>query len=245
MATTTLEELRDMVANRASVVVNESSRHTISAVDRYINDSLEEYHTLLTDAGMPQRATRTTLTTSSSETVANGYPTNERVVLPTDFGQLLEVFVTYNGVRMPLRPFDGVEVSLDSGWIDQPTGIPERYSLAREAAAGETVLRLLPPADATYTITVVYIPTFSPLTDDTSEFAFIDGTSEFVVCDAALKILERDGVQESLQFQSLAQRRDRTAERLRRHAQRMNRAGSQGMVDVRKRTRRSSGGYFA
>lgn len=232
----------------ADVVTGGASRHATDTLNSWINTSLEAYHAVLTDEGPPQRATRTTLTTSASTTVADGYPANERVVLPTDFAELLEVYVEHGSTRRPIRPFGGIDVALgtEDYWPTESVqpSIPERYEVTR-SSAGAAVLRLLPPCDGVYTIGIHYVPTFTALTADSSTYPFLDGTSDAVVCDVALKILERDGAQEAAQYRAIRDRRDAALMVLRRKARRMNRAGPHAMIDVRGRTRRARGGYLA
>jgi hypothetical protein len=249
MPSLSLADIRLLAAKAADVVVADGTRHTPAIVNAWVNTALGTYHAVLTDAGgEPQRATRTTLTTSASETVANGYPTNERVVLPADFDELREVSVVFGTARRPIRPFGGIDSSLGSEeyWSTESLqpGLPERYAIARNAE-GETVLRLLPPCDAVYTIEIHYIPTFTDLDDDADTFPFLDGTSDMVTCDVALRLLEADGVQEGGQYQAITRRRDMAEQRLRLKARRMNRAGPRAMIDVRLRTRRARGGFLA
>lgn len=248
MAAISLEDLRTLAASMADVVTGGTSRHATATLDSWVNTSLEAYHAVLTDEGPPQRATRTTLTTSASTTVADGYPTNERVVLPADFSELLEVYIEHGTTRRPIRPFGGIDAALgeEDYWTTEGLrpGLPERYAIARDAD-GATVLRLLPPCDGVYTIGIHYVPTFTALTVDSETYPFLDGTSDAVVCDVALKILERDGAQEAAQYRAIRDRRDAALMVLRRKARRMNRAGPHAMIDVRGRTRRARGGYLA
>lgn len=244
MAAIALSSLRSRVAARAAVVIGAGLRHEPSTVNGYINEALEEYHLVLTDAGHPQRETRTTLTTTTGTTLVDGWPANQFVELPADFLQLRGVSIDTGSTQIPLRPFTEREVSVDVGWTLAPAGQPERFRVSRNDD-GEYILRLLPPSNSAYTLVVVYTPTITQLSADGDTFNFFPGTAEFVVCDAALKVLEDDGVQEGNQYQAIMARRERAASRLALFARKSNRAGPSGMIDVRRNVRRATGGYLA
>lgn len=220
MATLTLAELRTRVAARAAVVVATDARHTPTVANQYINESLEEYYLELTKCGHPQRVTRGTATTSGGTALSNGWPTNHYVALPADFFALLGAWrVESDESLCALTPFAEREFQ-DA----PPNGRPFKFRIG-ENTAGTRILRLLPSADAAYTIVFTYIPLPTALAADGNSQNFFPGAAEFVVCDAALKILDDDGAQEGAQYQAVLARRERAREKLYQFASRQNRAG--------------------
>lgn len=220
MTTLTRTEIRTRVAARAAVTIGSSARHTETVVNQYINEALEEYHLALTECGHPQEVTRATATTSGSTALSNGWPTNSFVALPADFMTLLGAFrVEDDESTCTLVPFAEREAEDVAS-----SGRPYKFRVAKNTA-GTKILRLLPAADAAYTIIVTYNPTPTSLGSDGSSIAFFPGTAEFVVSDAALRILEDDGVQEGSQYQAVMARREQARERLYKFASRQNRAG--------------------
>jgi hypothetical protein len=221
MATRTLAQLRSRVAKRAAVTVATGARHTATDVDAYINDSIESYHLALTECGHPQRVKRATASTSASSADSNGFPAYSYVALPSDFLALLGVWRMNDDARA--CPLDAFAES-DYGLVGE-TGEPKRFRLA-ENSAGLKILRLLPNADAVYTIAFVYLPAPSVLAVDGDTIAVYPGGTEFIVCDSALKLLEDDGVQESAAFQAITARREAARQELYTFAKRQNQAGS-------------------
>lgn len=220
MATRTLAQLRSRVIKRSAVVAGAGLRHTSDDVDAYINDSIESYHLALTECGHPQRVTRATASTSASSSVSNGFPAYSYVALPADFLFLLGVWrLNDDASATPLDAF----AESDYGLVGE-TGMPQRFRIG-ENSAGTKILRLLPNADAVYTIAFTYVPSLTALSGEGS-IALFPGGTEFVVCDAALKILEDDGVQETSHYQATAARREQARQEIYTFAKRQNRAGS-------------------
>lgn len=238
MAAVTLATLRARVAARADVTIDAAARVTPTIVNQYINEAIEGYQLVLTDAGHPQREKRDQLSTTATRTVTNGWPANEFVELPADFLQLREVSIDDGaGYRSPLRPFTGTEIGALSAdypfTLDQVVDIPQAYRVS-EGDDGAKILRLLPGADAVYTVTVVYAPTVTQLSGDSDSFDFFPGTVEYVVCEAALKVMADTGIPDQGSAQLIAQTSRAAEERLMRFAHKLNRAGPQKMVDTRR-----------
>lgn len=237
MPTSTLAELRALVAKAADIDVGTSERHTTAQVTARVNLSLQAYQSCLVDAGHSQRETRATATTSASESVSNGWPANHYVALPADFLSLLaaKIVPSSSGQEFMLKPLPETHSDLITEWSE--TGLPLYYRLS-ENTAGTKILKLYPPADAAYTIVTIYTPQMTALSADGDTYNFFPGTSDYVVCDAAMWFLEADGVQEGGQYNALARRRDEALYRLKEYAHRQNRAGPPQIRDVRRRTHR-------
>ena len=239
MASITLETLRTRVQYRAAgVAIGPAERHTTTQLDAAINEALASYQTALVDAGHPQRETRTTLTTSASTTASNGWPANEFVALPSDFLALRVAKVLYNSREFTLTAATELESEAENSTV--LTGFPRSFRIS-EGTDGTKILRLFPPADSAYTIVIVYTPMLTELSDETDSFDFFQGTSDYVVSDAAMVLCEADGVQEGAQYQALVARRDQALYRLKSYAYRQNRAAPTRILDVRRRQRRLTG----
>ncbi len=221
MATRTLSELRARVATRAAVVVGAGIRHTADGVDEYINESIESYHLELTECGHPQRVKRGTASTSASSTPTNGFPAYSYVELPEDFLALLGVWrMNTDGTARPLDAFAESDFALVA-----ETGPVARFRVG-ENDEGLKILRLLPNADDVYTIAFTYVPLPTELEEDGDTFAAFPGGIEFVVCDAALKVLTDDGAQESSHMQACLQRREASRQEIYKYAKSQNRAAT-------------------
>lgn len=231
----TLADLRIRAAKFADVVVSATGRHKTDWLDARINEALGSYQSCLVDAGHPQRETRTTATTSSSTTSSNGWPANEYVALPTDFLILRSAKVLQNSREWQLSPAPEIQSEISTQRYQ--TGFPEFYRISRDSNNAQ-ILRLMPPADAAYTIVIVYTPMLTELADEADTYEFYPGTSDYVTCDAALALLEADGVQEGNQYQALQQRKAEAMQRIKEYAHMQNRGGPAQMVDVRRKQRR-------
>lgn len=239
MTAVALSAIRSRAALRANETVGTSTRNTTSAVNDMINESLQAYYLMLTDAGHPQRVTRTTATTSASTALSNGWPANEYVALPSDFLALLSIAtVLDSGEELPMEPFSESEYSEFIGSIQTTgyTGPPIKYRIA-ENTNGLKIARLWPRADAVYTIKIVYIPTPAALSADGDTFNFFMGGAEWVVCDVALKILANNNLPE--QMPAIERLQAKAQDTLLRHARRQNRAGTLTMRDTRSRNLRN------
>lgn len=224
MSTLSLLELRTAAQQITDVVIGPSERFTVESVDRMINESLEQYWLLLTDAGDPQRQTRATLTTSASTTETNGWPANEAVALPADFMALLSAKIqTSTECERRLEVFGESDVETEWDFFTPHAGEPKRVRIGVDSAGGK-LLRLKPAANGVYTIIITYIPLPTLLQGDDETFVFVPGTSDWVISDVALKILEVDDNVGGL-AQALMARKNRAEESLRQHASRQNRAG--------------------
>lgn len=240
MTAFSLSTLRQRAVLRAQVVSGPAERHTPDDIDAYINEELEEYHLIRTSCGHPQDVTRTTLTTSATTTVTLGWPLNEYVTLPSDFMALLAMRVQdSSGNWLEMQPFTEAETQDYRGVYQSGTftGIPVLFRLANDTS-GNKIARLTPACDAAYTINVIYIPLVDSLDNEDDTYDFFPGTQDFVVCGAAMRILESDGIQETGHYQALMARKNACQERLYKFAPRQNRAGPSQVQNTRRQKRR-------
>lgn len=224
MSTLTLIELRTAAQQITDVVIGPSERFPVESVDRMVNESIEQYWLLLTDSGDPQRQTRATLTTSASTTETNGWPANEAVALPADFMALLSAKIqTTTGTERRLEVFGESDTSTDWDYFTPGASEPTQVRIGVDSAGGR-VLRLKPASSGEFSIVITYVPLPTQLQGDGDSFVFVPGTSDWVISDVALKILEQDDNVGAL-AQALMARKSRAEQALRQYASRQNRAG--------------------
>jgi hypothetical protein len=225
MATTlTVAEIRGLVSGLTDIEIGAQERFTAATVNLMISESYAQYWMLLTDSGHPQHVTRTSLTTSASTASSNGWPANEFVALPSGFMALLSARIEQSsGSHVRMTQFSEIDVAEQEYPYDVDTaGQPRQYRIA-EGTDNAKILRLKPPADGAYTIVVTYIQEPLVLNDDADEADFVPGTSDWVVYDVAMKMLEMDA--DGSQAQAFAARRNRAEGILTKYAQRQHRAG--------------------
>lgn len=233
MAVLKLSELRARAVYRVQADVGPDERHTSDMLDAMINDALEEYHLIRTGTtgGHPESVTRGTATTSASTTVTLGWPLNEYITLPSDFLSLLSMRIQPDvGRWVGMEPFSERQRNDYEDtyyYYDETTttGLPRYYRLANDTS-GNDIARLYPPADAAYTIEFTYVPTPTLLVADDDPYNFYPGTQDYVVCGAAIRILESDGIQEGPQYNALVRRKDECEQTLKKYVARKNRSGT-------------------
>lgn len=230
MQTITLANLRAQIAERADVEIVASGRHTTAQALLLINESIRRYWLRMTDAG--QVALKTTdVTTATGTSQTNGWDANQRISLPTDVLSVRGMSILDNGAWRPMLAFQELERDMYELSSDAP-GLPTAFRLTLDNS-GLQIARLLPRADAVYTIRVLYTPGPTALSGESDTFSFFDGTSDFVVADVAMRILTRDGAPEPNQMQALAAQRAEADAVLREFTRKMNRVSPERKVDVR------------
>ncbi len=240
MSSYTLEQLRSLVEQRTGVSIGTNTRASSATVDIWLNQAIGKYELELNRGQPSQSTTRTTLTTSASTTETAGWPANEFVAFPSDFLALISMTI-YDGTRrISMREFsehDRDVFEQDVGGTYSP-GLPCEFRVATNTS-GLRGARLLPPANDAYTIELLYIQTVTALSGDTETYSFVTGTEDAVVCDAAIALLQGDGVPEPEQYKEIKYCRDRALMILRDYASQVNRTGSSGMVNTRRMRRRN------
>lgn len=249
MASLKLSELRERVTNRVAMIsFGPAKRHKPEVLDAWINEALQQYELLLTESGHPQRIARTTLTTSAITTQdANGWPANEFVELPDDFFELHRLSFVDGDTRRTLDQYAETETQdlFGADWWQSDgqliTGQPLKYRLGRyrdEDGVTHAIARLLPATNAAYTLELVYQPVPPELAADDDAYDFFPGTSDFVVCAAAMSVHEYDGIQEPSAYKALRDRRDECAAIVQRRAPSQARGGTRAMSTAPQRDNR-------
>lgn len=205
--TRTLAQLRSDVADRADIQDGGSSgRHTSAQLNRYINQAIQKYITLVSSVGGQNYYSKRTgvLSMGTSTTVdANGWAPNQYIPLPTDFFELIGIDLIYGGNTRSMQPFSVAE---RNRFRDQPywlssnqTGRPRYYRIMGANAAGTQVAEVIPWSDGgAYQYEIWYIPEFADLVADGDTFDGRAGFEEWIVNRAAMDALKKDGEADSV-----------------------------------------------
>lgn len=210
--TRTLAILREEVGYAADCTVGDA-RYPTTLVDRWINDAIQAYALLKRQLGFDDTK-RATLTGSASTSAGpDGFPLNEVVSLPADFGSLLSVFVFDGGRRWQLTALAEVDRNL-VGFGFPNSGPPEQYTIVDATPTAAAKLRVWPPSSSVYTYELNYSPEPVLLVNVGDSWEYAPGTQDLVICDVAKKILGRDRTDEPEMLQVVSDRYDRAYQAL-------------------------------
>lgn len=176
--TTTLLQLKTQARQRADMENSEFVSGTELA--SYINSSIAELHDLLVATYGPDYFVEQ----FAFATVA----AQEAYTLPSNFYKLKGVDALLSGTQYAsLRPFNFNErnKNIDLSW-NGSNGPSIRYRLL-----GNT-LRFMPAPEGSYQIKLWYIPLPTPLVLDADIYNDINSYAEYVVVDAAIKMLQKE-----------------------------------------------------
>ena len=195
-----LQQLRQDVCDKADIVDGGAGGRFPSArLNRYINQAIQKYVTIVTGAGGQEwYMQRTGLQTmGTSEVVdASGWAPNAYVTLPTAFYQLIGIDIVIGGSTVSLLNFERAERNMfkDSPvWMQgNGKGQPMFYRIMGTNAAGAHIVEVVPAADAAYQYEVWYVPEIADLANDGDTFDGRAGFEEYVILEAALMCLTRD-----------------------------------------------------
>lgn len=194
----TYAQLEELVASRADVVVG-TGRWTTAMLSSIISVSLKKWNRLLADAGDDLNLKIQRVTTSPSSTIgAEGWAPRQYIVAPDSCMEIrgIDIYPTGNDAPLSMMTFDEAERNdaryQGSWWAEQNTGIPIYYRQGGSTPAATNIIQIYPWADGVYTCDIRYLPAFPTALASTS-YDFILGGEEFVILDAAMRILERDG----------------------------------------------------
>lgn len=174
--TVTLTSLLAQVRQRADIE-SATVRHPDSQLTEYINQSWAELHDELT------QSVQDYLMTSSTISVTNGTDTYS---LPATFYKLRGIFITIGSSFIELNQFQIQELGkyqYAGGWYSDA---PMAYHLQ-----GSNIVFKPTPSGA-YTVTLYFTPAPARVSAGSDTFDGIAGWEEFVVWDAAAKVLARD-----------------------------------------------------
>lgn len=164
---------------------------TAAEVTRAINQSIKAWRDLLIEnEGQDFFTTTASLTMTGTGSVA----------LTAAAYQVLSVAVLENGTRRVLRPYSQAE---SPAWYGTGGTDVQRYRIL-----GANLYYL--PQTSTGTLELVYVPFFTDLSADGDTVEVYNGWEEWIVLDAAMKLLEKEQTDTS----QLMMRRDATERRL-------------------------------
>lgn len=210
----TLAQLRTEVGYAADVVIGEE-RYPAAMVNGWLNQAIQNYQLLRRETGTADEQRALINTSASTSAGAGGFPLNELVALPADFQSLISVYLVTGTVRNRLTALSPVDRHNDLT-ISPLTGIPTSYELMDASSTQPAQLRLWPAASSSYQLEVIYTPEPATLSADGDSWEYSAGTLDIVVCHAALRILDRDGVPEPSQYTALQNRMSAAEQALRR-----------------------------
>lgn len=171
----TLAQIRTQARQRADMEVSQFV--TDSELTSYVNASIAELYDILVSRFEDYYILDTTAT------VANGADT---ITLPADFYKLKGLDYDVGGGQYEtVRSFQFIErnETYDPGFGTFPR---MRYRVLGP------VLKLTPPDFAPGNYRIWYIPRFASLVNDTDTFDGINGWTEYVIVDCAIKMLNKE-----------------------------------------------------
>lgn len=235
MLSLTLTAIKTAVSNLAEVTLSAAGAYPEAMVEGWINSSINQYEIERARVAGGYREKTATLSTVSTTTPAvQTFPANEIVSLTSlsPAAQAVKsVWINTGGVRTQLEPL--AESDRGRPWLSIPanSGRPSVYETI-ELEDGTLALHLWPPADSVYTLEVNYFPQPVQLATGSDAWRYEAGTEDAVLCDIALRLLERADQADTRQYQALAARRDSAFRTLRR-ALGQRRRGVMQMRDTR------------
>lgn len=233
--TRTLAELRNDVRWQFDFE-SMTARVTDARLTRAINQSIQEFRELISDAGNPYF-----LVTST-----NGATLTAGATSPYPFGAL----TVSSFSPAILRPY-GFDIKVGNQWTElAPVNFGQRNDFQNDWLNGSTTgqprvffqfnaaqIAYAPASDAAYEYKIYYLPTLTDLSADGDTFDGIAGWEEWVVFNAGSKLLLRDNQGE--QFAAFAAERQRLLEGILSKSNHRQRAGATGRSDVRGRRKRA------
>jgi hypothetical protein len=193
-----------------------------SRLNRYINQAIQRYINVVTAAGGSNfYSKRTGLLTISTSTTkdANGWAPNEYVPLPSDFMSLIGVDFYYNNTPRALVQFEMAErhrYEVNPLWFSGDyRGPPAMYRIMGKDAAGNQVCKVIPATDSAYQYEIIYVPEMPDLVADSDTFDGRAGFEDFVMYEAAIAALIRNGNTETALYASIVKARDEMEKEMR------------------------------
>lgn len=211
-----------------------TARHPDANLTRAINQSIQEFREIISDAGLPYF-----LTTST-----NGATLSVGATSPYPFGA-----VTVSAFSPTILRLYGFDIKVGNIWVSlDPVNFDERNDRQGDWLTGSVTgqprvfflfnaaqVAYSPAADAAYEYKMYYLPPATDLSADADTFDGIAGWEEWVVFNAGSKMLLRDS--QSEQYAVFSAERQRLLEGILARANHRQRAGATKRHDVRGRAR--------
>ncbi len=172
-----LSTLRTKVRKRADVE-GETVRHTNAEINGYINEAWNELYEELAGTNEEYFSTTYSFTTT---------PGTALYTLPAAFFYLRTASVNQNGWRYEITRLDLNELDEQENFGVSYTGSPIGYTILGDN------LELVPTPTAAFTVTIRYVPLPTDFSADGDTQNFRAGWEEFVIWEAAAKVIAVDG----------------------------------------------------
>lgn len=199
-------------------------------LEQYIHESYFELFDLIIESEGPTHFWETyTFSTVAGQANYRMLDSEDANGRPLDIYKIIGVDVTVDGYARPIRPFRFPERNRwaddTGGWTDHRsvfyrfvTKINSSGALAGGRQYREVIFQ--PPPQAVHTVTIQYIPTPIEMSESGTEQRFLHYAhwDEYIVVDAAAKVLEK----EESDAQHLYRRKAELRERILWHAGTMN-----------------------
>lgn len=175
--TITLLQLRTQARQRADM--EKSLLVSDTELTAYVNSSIAELHDLLISAYESDYS----ISSNSFNTTAG----TDTYALPSDFYKLRGVDITVNSTVQNLQPFNFNErnVNQNQGWFIPGSAIPRYRTVGNN-------LVFSPKPDGAVPVKLWYIPVATKLVSDTDELSDLNQFAEYVIIDAAIKMLIKE-----------------------------------------------------
>lgn len=234
MLSLSLTTIRGLVSDLTSVTFTAAGSYKESQLDAWINSSINQYEVERARVAGGYRERSATVTTTASTTPVQSFPGNEVVSLgslsPIPMA-VKSVWVVQSGARYQLEPLHESDRGTLWSTLTVQTGRPTVYETI-ELEDGTMALHFWPPADSAYTLEVIYHPQPTQLALGGDLWRYEPGTEDAVLCDVAMRVLERDDEADTRQYQTFQQRKMEAYRTLRR-ALGKRRTGVMSMRDTR------------
>ncbi len=239
--TRTFLELRGDVASRGDFVITAGGRHTADLIGRYVNESIQAFIRMATlhgHLGPFVKFSRGVTDATSGDGTDVG--PNEFIAYPSDAFEILQIQMSDGSSRtLTLVPFSRDEVNqFERVYPTQgslATGMPAYWRAEGQKNDGTPIIRIIPKSDAVYNFVIEYIPVHADLVDDGDTFDGIAGFEDWVVDEAAQKVLIRDGLAGTPEYQAMEMRKRQTEKDVRQRSSRGR--GPSRMFNTRRRRR--------
>jgi hypothetical protein len=170
----TLASMREQARQRADMVNSEFCSD--AEINQYINNSAAELYDLLVSVNEDYFVS----STPQSISVTSGTDSYD---LAADFYKALGVDLYLNGSWVTMKPFMFAERNAYQGMMFD---MPFRYRIR----GGK--ISFVPVPSGNHTVQIWYIPRFTALASDAATFDGINGWEEYVIVDAAIKMLQKE-----------------------------------------------------
>ena len=216
----TLISLRTAISQLVEETFSTSGSHPTSMIDLWINESISQYENERygENGGAIEKSETLTTNTSTAVDGVTSLPLNQYVAVNTAAKAVKSVWLVRGNQRIPMQQL--AESDRGVPWVSwgNAPGMPTHYEVIQVQGSGglaPMAIHFWPPAGAAYSLEVNYYPITAYLVADADFWNFYDGTLDCVICDVAMRILERNDEADGAQYAAYRERRERAYRALR------------------------------